>query len=135
MLEMRQETDYVLHHAQKIIAIFAAMRAFARSLQQAGHRIHYQTIQEADPAITLPKLLDQLLQHYQCTELRYQEPDEYRLDQQLAAYQPASGIRKYCVSSEHFFTMRHEVAVQFKGKSRWLMEHFYRAMRVRHKIL
>ncbi|NDI86242.1 cryptochrome/photolyase family protein [Undibacterium crateris] len=135
MLEMRQETDYVLHHAQKIIAIFAAMRAFAHSLQQAGHRVHYQTIQEADPAISLPMLLDQLLLHYQCTELRYQEPDEYRLDQQLAAYQPAAGIPKYCVSSEHFFTLRHEVAAQFKGKSRWLMEHFYRAMRARHQIL
>ena len=28
LIEMRQETDYVLHHAQKILAIFAAMRAF-----------------------------------------------------------------------------------------------------------
>ena len=27
MLELRAETDYVLHHAQKVIAIFAAMRA------------------------------------------------------------------------------------------------------------
>jgi deoxyribodipyrimidine photolyase-related protein len=25
-MEVRQETDYVLHHAQKILAIFAAMR-------------------------------------------------------------------------------------------------------------
>ena len=29
MMEVRQETDYVLHHAQKIVAIFAAMRDFA----------------------------------------------------------------------------------------------------------
>ena len=45
-IEMRQETDYVLHHAQKIIAIFAAMRDLARQFQfeamrelltQAGH--------------------------------------------------------------------------------------------------
>ena len=26
LMEIRQETDYVLHHAQKILAIFAAMR-------------------------------------------------------------------------------------------------------------
>jgi len=25
LMEVRQETDYVLHHAQKILAIFAAM--------------------------------------------------------------------------------------------------------------
>ncbi len=29
MMEVRQETDYVLHHAQKVISIFAAMRAMA----------------------------------------------------------------------------------------------------------
>ena len=40
MMEVRQETDYVLHHAQKILAIFAAMRRFAAHLRagagQAG---------------------------------------------------------------------------------------------------
>ena len=35
-MEMRQETDYVLHHAQKIIAIFAAMRELARQLRAAA---------------------------------------------------------------------------------------------------
>ena len=29
LMEIRQETDYVLHHAQKIIAIFAGMRDLA----------------------------------------------------------------------------------------------------------
>jgi deoxyribodipyrimidine photolyase-related protein len=40
MMEVRQETDYVLHHAQKIIAIFAGMRDLAQQLRQAGHRLH-----------------------------------------------------------------------------------------------
>ena len=29
-MEVRQETDHVLHHAQKVLAMFAAMRALAR---------------------------------------------------------------------------------------------------------
>ena len=29
MAEMRQETDYAPHHIQKVLAFFAAMRAFA----------------------------------------------------------------------------------------------------------
>eukprot|EP01032_Pedospumella_encystans_P028959 gene28959-32704_t len=37
MMEVRQETDYVLHHAQKIIAIFAGMRELAR--QQRAHHL------------------------------------------------------------------------------------------------
>ncbi len=33
MMEVKDETNYVLHHAQKIIATFAAMRFFANQLQ------------------------------------------------------------------------------------------------------
>ena len=33
MAEMRQETDYAPHHIQKVLAFFAAMRAFAQSPQ------------------------------------------------------------------------------------------------------
>ena len=46
MMEMRQETDYVLHHAQKILAIFAARRAFAARLRAQGHRVRYVAIHD-----------------------------------------------------------------------------------------
>ena len=32
MMEVKDETNYVLHHAQKLIATFAAMRFFAKQL-------------------------------------------------------------------------------------------------------
>lgn len=32
LMEVKQETNYVLHHAQKILAIFAAMRDFKSML-------------------------------------------------------------------------------------------------------
>jgi deoxyribodipyrimidine photolyase-related protein len=60
-MEMRQETDYVLHHAQKIIAIFAAMRELARQLRAAGHRVHYLTIDDPDNRQALPDNLDALI--------------------------------------------------------------------------
>jgi len=41
LLELRQETDYVRHHAQKILAIFAAMRRLAQHLAAQGHRVRY----------------------------------------------------------------------------------------------
>lgn len=47
MMEVRSETDSVVHHAQKVLAIFAAMRAFARALRSAGHRVHYLRIGDA----------------------------------------------------------------------------------------
>ena len=48
MMEIRSETDYVVHHAQKVLALFAAMRRFAKALQAAGHRVHYLTIGDPD---------------------------------------------------------------------------------------
>ena len=48
MMEIRAETDYVLHHAQKIIAIFAAMRAFKEKLISLGHQVIYYPIDNPD---------------------------------------------------------------------------------------
>ncbi|MGD8344173.1 MAG: cryptochrome/photolyase family protein, partial [Desulfobacterales bacterium] len=41
MMEVRQETDYVKHHVQKVLAFFAAMRAFAEKLEEKGHAVVY----------------------------------------------------------------------------------------------
>lgn len=37
MMEMRQETDYVSHHIQKVVGFFSAMRAFKDDLEEKGH--------------------------------------------------------------------------------------------------
>ena len=47
IFEMRQETDYVQHHIQKVIGFFAAMRAFSVHLQHQGHSVEYFTINDA----------------------------------------------------------------------------------------
>ena len=54
LMEVRQETDYVLHHAQKILAIFATMRDFARELRAGGHRVRYVALD--DPGTASPSL-------------------------------------------------------------------------------
>ena len=41
MMEMRQETDYVQHHIQKVVGIFAAMRNFAQQLKSNNHNLIY----------------------------------------------------------------------------------------------
>jgi deoxyribodipyrimidine photolyase-related protein len=55
LMEVRQETDYVLHHAQKILAIFAAMRDFARQLRADGHRVRYVSIDDASNRQSIPE--------------------------------------------------------------------------------
>lgn len=135
LMEVRQETDYVLHHAQKIIAIFAAMRDFARQLKISGHRVHYLAIDDPANRQSLAANLDALIALYSASTFEYQAPDEWRLDQQLAEYAGQLTIPCRMVDSEHFYSRRDEAAQLFAERKQWLMEHFYRRMRVRHGVL
>ena len=135
LMEVRQETDYVLHHAQKILAIFAAMRDLARHLRDAGHRVRYVAIDDPSNRQSLTDNLAALMALYGAERLQYQHPDEWRLDAQLRTWGALQAFDVQAVSSEHFYTTRTELAEVFKGRKQWLMEHFYRRMRQRHSVL
>jgi deoxyribodipyrimidine photolyase-related protein len=64
LMEIRQETDYVRHHIQKILIFFAAMRQFAQELQNQGHRVHYVTISNPENTHSLVKNLENLILLY-----------------------------------------------------------------------
>ena len=135
MLELRQEMSYVLHHAQKLLAILAAMRDFARHLQHQGHRVHYVRFDQPDDHDALETRLDALVEHYQATSFQWQLPDEWRLDQQLRNWSLKQTIPCQSADTEHFFSHRLEVDEFFKNKTQWRMESFYRHMRKKHHIL
>lgn len=135
MMEVRQETDYVLHHAQKILGIFAAMRDFAHRLRNTGHQVHYITIDSPDASPSMTVTLDRLIAAGGFTRFEYQAPDEYRLDQILTHYCKNLTIESQCVDTAHFYTHRHEASTLFTGRKHWLMEYFYRQMRVKHQVL
>lgn len=61
MMEVCQETDYVLHHAQKVLAIFAAMRDFARLLERKGCRVEYLRIEDQANTQSIAANLDRLI--------------------------------------------------------------------------
>ncbi len=138
LMEVRQETDYVLHHAQKVLAIFAAMRDFARYLREAGHRVRYVPIDDASNRHSLPDNLEALAAHEGASLVQYQAPDEWRVDAQLAAWAQVSrsrGLAVEVVSTAHFLTERFEAREMFAQRKQWLMEHFYRQMRLKHQVL
>lgn len=142
LMEVRQETDYVRHHAQKVLAIFAAMRAFAAELKAAGHRVRYIAIDDASNRQSITANLEALAAAYGAHTVEYQQPDEWRLDHALEQWalaqrrqSGAGGLRVLATSSEHFYTTRTEAAQLFAGRKQWLMEHFYRTMRKRHQVL
>jgi len=137
-MEVRQETDHVLHHAQKVLAMFAAMRDLARQLREAGHRVRYVAIDAPSNRQSFTANLDALVAHYGAGRVQYQAPDEWRVDDQLRAWallQAPQGLAVDMVDTHHFMTTRDEAALLFAQRKQWLMEHFYRHMRTRHRVL
>ncbi|UOD49625.1 cryptochrome/photolyase family protein [Orrella daihaiensis] len=135
LMEVRQETDYVLHHAQKVLGIFAAMRMFAENLKQAGHHVHYLAIDAANNTQDIPKNLDLISRQIGASRIQYQAPDEWRLDKQLQDWGKQADVTVEMVDTEHFLTERHTARAIFKGRKRWLMEQFYRTLRQQYGVL
>jgi deoxyribodipyrimidine photolyase-related protein len=135
MFEMRQETDYVTHHIQKIIGFFAAMRDFSEQLKLNGHQLIYLTLDNENNLQNLPENLQRIIEEYNIEQLEYQLPDEYRLDQQLNELSKSLNISVKTYDTEHFYTKRGDLKLFFKGKTQFVMESFYRDMRKKHDIL
>lgn len=138
LMELRSETDYATHHIQKVVGFFAAMRLFAERLKAAGHRLRYYRLDDPDNLQTFSANIRSLVRAEKARRWEYQQPDEWRLDQELASLSASlseESIETRVWDSEHFLTHRTELAEMFRGKKTFLMETFYRKMRQKHDIL
>ncbi|WP_452222642.1 cryptochrome/photolyase family protein [Lacinutrix chionoecetis] len=135
MFEMRQETDYVTHHIQKIIGFFAAMREFSKTLKTNGLNVVYYHLDNDKNTQNLTENLTQIIKELEIEKFEYQEPDEFRLDKQLSNFCNEITIKTKQCSTEHFYTNRQDLNTFFKGKKQWVMESYYRDMRKKHAIL
>jgi deoxyribodipyrimidine photolyase-related protein len=135
MAEMRQETDYVKHHIQKVVAFFLSMRNFADDLKSKGHEVIYYKISDENNIHDLEKLISNCIEKNQTSSFEYQLPDEYRLDEQLKNIASKINIETKVYDTDHFYTSRTELTEFFEGKKMLLMENFYRMMRKKHHVL
>ncbi len=135
LFEMRQETDYVTHHIQKVIGFFAAMRQFSEHLKSSGQKVIYFKINDENNVHSLTNNISKLIEEHHIENFEYIFPDEYRLDQQLQSFCKSINITYKVYTAEHFYTKREDLDIFFKGKKQYLMENFYRDMRKKHNIL
>ncbi|AHK79905.1 deoxyribodipyrimidine photolyase [Ectothiorhodospira haloalkaliphila] len=135
MMEIRSETDYVIHHAQKVLAIFAAMRRFAEALRAAGHRVHYLRIGDSENRQGFAANLQWLAAHYQATRFERMEADEWRVERLLDEASARLGLPSTVVDAAHFLCERGELAQAFSSERVPRLEYFYRDMRRRHGLL
>lgn len=137
LMEVRQETDYVNHHIQKVVAFFIAMREFASELKSLGHTVIYYELDHSRNKQDISENCIDILEKDGFEKFEYQLPDEYRLDKQIKKLCNDLKIISEGFDTEHFYTSRlemHDFFEKKKSKS-WLMESFYREMRKKHKIL
>ncbi len=135
LIEARSETDYVRHHIQKVVAYFLAMRQFATMLQEAGHQVYYVGLDSADNRGSISETLSHLAKAWEVEAVAYQWPDEYRLDRELSQWAEQASFRVKVVDTAHFLTPRDGVESFFEGKKQYLLESFYRNIRVEYQIL
>lgn len=100
--ELKQETNYVKHHVQKLCAFFYAMERFATALQSADYSTLHLTLDDTHQDKTLPVLLTRIAKQYRCSEIHYQYPDEFRLKTQLSKFKKESDLLVKAYDTEHF---------------------------------
>ena len=135
MAEMRSETDYVTHHIQKVVGFFEAMNAFAQHLKSHGHQVIHLRLDDEENHQNITDNVKSLIEQHDFKKFEYQLPDEYRLDEELKALCQSLDIETEAYDTEHFLTPRMGIEEFFEGKKTYLMERFYREMRVKHDLL
>ena len=110
MAEMRQETDYVTHHIQKVVAFFSAMRSFKDWMDDRGFKNIYFELDHDDNKQDLVDNLNALIKKHGIDKFEYLAPDEWRLDQQLKEFCKSLDIEWEGFDTEHFLTKNLKVA-------------------------
>ena len=135
LMELRSETDYAIHHIQKVAGFFAAMRAFAQELLERKHNVIYLKINDEDNLHSFEKNILNLVQKKKFSDFEYQLPDEYRVDINIKSLLQKLEITYSVHDTEHFFSTRDELGKFYAGKKLYIMENFYRYMRKKNNIL
>ncbi len=135
LMEIQTETDYAIHHIQKVLGVFASMQEFAKTLQQQKHNVIYIKLNDKHNLQSFDKNCAVLISKNNYTHFEYQLPDEYRVDKHLKQYTKSLKISVNAVDTEHFYSTRNELGNLFEGKKTYLMETFYRYMRKKHNVL
>ncbi len=133
--ELHQEANYAKHHVQKLCGFFAAMKSFAQQLKSAGHQVEYLTLDDTEKYSDLENLVVSLCTEHNIQQFEYQQPDEFRLAQQLMNLEFKNDCQAACCDSEHFILPYEEIHNIINPGKHNRMETFYRKMRKRFNIL
>jgi deoxyribodipyrimidine photolyase-related protein len=125
LMEVPSEVHFTAQHYQKTLAVFSAMRDFARWLDDQGHRVVYLRIKDPDNRGSFSSNIQGILEKTGAGLLAYQTPDDQRVAEILASLK----YPKKEVSSEHYLSDYQDFTSLAKGDRPPKMETFYRRLR------
>ncbi len=135
LAEVAEETTYVRHHPQKIVFFLSAMRHFAAELAESGLTVDYVRLDDPGNTGTLRGEVARAVARHDAQGVVATEPGEWRLWQDMAGWEAATGVPVTIREDDRFLCSREEFATWAKGRRLFRMEHFYRLMRARSGVL
>ncbi len=135
MAEAAEEGTYVRHHKKKIAFVLAAMRAFRGELEEAGFRVRYVRLDDAENTQTLSGELARAVQTLRPRRVIACEAGEHRVIAHQRAWVEAFDVPVELREDDRFLATHAEFA-RWAGERKALrMEYFYREMRRRTGLL
>jgi deoxyribodipyrimidine photolyase-related protein len=135
MCEVWDEATYVKHHKKKIAFLFSAMRHFAETLRERGHKVDYIQLDDPKNEGTFRKEAERAVKRHKPNRLIITEPSEYRVLKNIEGWQAALGIPVEIRQDDRFLCSHHQFAEWAKGRKQLRMEYFYREMRKKYQLL
>ncbi len=133
MAESAVEARHVWSSQQRIAFFFAAMRHFAQALRELGRPVHYREL--GDDEASLWDLLTEDLARLQPRRVVCVQPGEWRVREGLVQVCRAAGVPLEVRPDRHFMDTPESFRRWAEGRSQIRLEHYYREMRRRHRVL
>jgi deoxyribodipyrimidine photolyase-related protein len=135
MVEVRDEIMRYGNHRARVAQFLLAMRAFARELSESGVRVVYQRFDAPDALSSFAMAFGRMLDDERPEKVIWVEAGRHGLDDELIALCETRAKAHEVRDDRHFMCSREQFARWAKGRTFFLMEHFYRVMRRQHRIL
>lgn len=134
MCEILEECTTPKHHKKKIAFILSCMRHFADELKTAGFNVFYVTLDDLDNTHSFKSEILRCAQKHHINNVTVTHPGEYRVLQALHSLKHDNIDVQVC-EDNRFLCSLHEFKEFAKNKKSFVMESFYRKMRVKYDIL
>ncbi|MFO1461399.1 MAG: cryptochrome/photolyase family protein [Verrucomicrobiota bacterium] len=135
MAEVDEESNHVWSSKPRIALFLSAMRHFREAQQRLGRRVHYGELEERESTGSLSVELMRAVASLRPERIVMTEAGEWRVQEAMANAARKAGVPLEVRVDRHFYETREAFVRHARGRRQLRMEHFYRSMRRKHRVL